>query len=121
MWCGSSTATSRSDRFTVKGSGYPCVAGSGAAEKRGEAQAKPERTSSPNPFHGSTGLPQATLVTRFYLYVAQRSIRLSTLIRIVPKNTGNKYELTQKAIDYLNLFCSDNVYKVDENDLKLKD
>lgn len=38
-----------------------------------------------------------------------------------PKSTGNKYELTEKAIDYLNLFCSDNIYTVNKDNLRLKD
>jgi len=34
--------------------------------------------------------------------------------------TGNKYDLTQKAKDYLNMFCSDRIYHISKNELDIR-
>lgn len=34
--------------------------------------------------------------------------------------TGNKYDLSAKAKDYLNMFCSDRIYKIDVSELDIR-
>jgi len=36
------------------------------------------------------------------------------------KETGNKYDLTPKARDYLNMFCSDKIFKIEEKELDIR-